>query len=80
LLYAWSWARTMLEELLRGKAEEVTVRVNGIGILARGLREDVELNPTTVWYVRVYGVGVYQPYVLKLCGRVEVLYVCFYNQ
>jgi len=80
LLYAWGWARAALEELLRGKAEEVVIGANRIGILVRGLREDVELDPATVWYVRVYGVGVYQPYVLKLCGRVEVPYVCFYEQ
>jgi len=79
-VYAWSWARATLEELLRDKAEETVIGVNRTGILVRNLREDVELDPATVWYVRVYGVGVYQPFVLKLCGRVEVLYVCFYNQ
>jgi len=54
-------------------------KVNKVEILAEGLCEDVELDPATVWQVRVYGRGVYQPAVKQLNDAVRVLSICFYR-
>jgi len=77
VVYAWGHARRYIEELLRQKAERVAY-VNRVGMLAEGLREDVELDPSAVWQVRVRGRGVYQPIVERLGGTVKALTICFY--
>ena len=78
IVYAWSGMRDAVEALLRQKAERV-VRVNKVGLLVEGLREDVELDPSTVWQVRVKNRGVYQPVVERLNGAVRVLSICFHR-
>jgi len=61
-------ARSSVEELLRQKAERV-VYINKVGMLAEGLRENVEFDPSAVWQARVRGRGVYQPVVKRQKGR-----------
>jgi len=78
IVYAWSGMRDTVEALLSQKAERV-VRVNKVGLLVEGLREDVELDPRAVWQVRVKNRGVYQPVVERLKGAVRVLSICFYR-
>jgi len=78
IIYAWSVARDDVEELLRQKAERVA-RVYKVGILVEVLREDVELDPSAVWQVRVRSRGVYQPVVERLNSTVKVLSICFYT-